>query len=867
MTASPDLPLFPPLPHVQVVQASAGAGKTYSLGLRFLQLLARSGPPSAAALGSILALTFTVAAAQEMKTRIIAFLKNIALQTPTGTVLSEQSGLQPETARAWLDCILDHFQRLQVKTIDSLHFQLVQALGRRMGLWPELEASFDQAGWARVVLEGLLARTDWERPDWDHQSEVLSTNMAQGQADLLSLWNEIFNVYLHLEMGTGLRFLPWLERQARYAMRGLDQLLQPLGVTSISELRSAQDIFARRCRQLATALEQTGLADQVSRYNALELLADPWAKPDSPFFSKQEPASLFKKKALTHPGLDQAWTAYQRMQQAHDALSLTRARLQVSALARLQRLLMHELERLGQSQGLLLGGWWTRLIRQHLGSDGLLQEAGLILGAQWRHMLIDEFQDTSREQWEVLRELALEALSQGGSLFCVGDVKQAIYGWRGGDWRLFFDPLSPRVFPNVAPENRQQAVLPYNRRSCAKVVEWNNACFAALDQPGPSTDIATAMISAKGKDEARDQLGKTVAQLYARSEQLPWKECTGSIALTHIQAEDTADYKQQALDALVRTIQNQAGQGRDLGDIAVLVRTNAETRECAKALLGAGIATITEQSLVIAGHPAVRGLLALLTWLDDPGDDAALYALCGNTQLFAHAPRIHSLLHAPSRGGHDQIALYKRLQLAHPHFWEQHLGPFYEGAGYCSAYELLLAAVDHFQLRARSLGYWAWVEKFLESAFNAETQGAMTISAFLRFWEQNGSSCVVGLPEGLSAVRVLTMHKAKGLEFPLVILPLLGYSKRQRAGHVLLDAQSDSPYLAATSKPRGSKVSAVMDQEQIKTMAEELNLLYVAMTRAAQDLHVFLAKIKSAKATLASDWLQALLPQNQTPNE
>jgi len=89
------LPLFPPLPHVQVVQASAGAGKTYSLGLRFLQLLARSGPPSAAALGSILALTFTVAAAQEMKTRIIAFLKNIALQTPTGTVLSEQSGLQP----------------------------------------------------------------------------------------------------------------------------------------------------------------------------------------------------------------------------------------------------------------------------------------------------------------------------------------------------------------------------------------------------------------------------------------------------------------------------------------------------------------------------------------------------------------------------------------------------------------------------------------------------------------------------------------------------------------------------------------------------------------------------------------------------
>ena len=881
MVNDSDIPFPETFPHVLVVQASAGAGKTYSLGLRFLQLLARAGKPSVAGLGQILALTFTVAAAQEMKSRIVAFLKEIALQTPSGQLLQAQSGLDPEAAGAWLERILDQYQRFQVKTIDSLHFQLVQALARRMDLWPELEAGFNSEAWARLVLEGLLARTDWDlaafqtgdpTPD---PGATVATDPACAHA-LSALWEGIFQVYLHQEVRTGLGFLPWLEEQVTGVIRDLNQMVDPLAVTSLDDLLHARTALQNACQELAATLEQLGLSGHVSRFKPpklMELLGDPLSRLESAFFEKTTPEELFNKPAWANPDLAQAWQAYQTVRRAKNTFLLTRARLRVAPLARLHHVVNLELDRLGRTQGLLPGGWWTRLIRLHLAQGDLLQEAALILGLRWNHLLIDEFQDTSREQWDVLRELALEALAEGGSLFCVGDVKQAIYRWRGGDWRLFFEPLDPGVLPNVAPQNRLRTILPFNRRSCPEVVTWNNACFASLEQRETSADLARAMITAPPKDDARALLAATAAALYADAAQTPWKDCSGAVRITEIPTDGleggTEAYTALALEILVAQVLELRDNHNDLGGIAVLVRTNKEATSCAAALLAADIPTITEQSLVISAHPAVRGLLALLTWLDHPGDDAALYALCCNPLLFREAlqgllpPDLDALLRATSRPLHDTATprplLSRRLQKEHPEFWAEHLQPFWEMAGLAGAYELLLAAVAHFRLRDLPLGQWAWVEKLLETAFQAEIQGQATLSAFLAFWEENAASCVVGLPEGLAAIRVMTIHKAKGLEFPHVFLPLLDYGEKNRPSHLLVPTEDGRPGLVSTTKPRADEVARIMDLEQVHSMAEELNLLYVALTRARQTLCLFLPKDKTARGSRAADWLRALM--------
>ncbi|WP_028572027.1 UvrD-helicase domain-containing protein [Desulfonatronum lacustre] len=884
MTGDSDIPLPETFPHVLVVQASAGAGKTYSLGLRFLQLLARAGKPSVAGLGHILALTFTVAAAQEMKSRIVAFLKEIALQTPSGQLLRAQSGLDPEAAGAWLERILDQYQRFQVKTIDSLNFQLVQTLARRMDLWPELEAGFNSEAWAKVVLEGLLARTDWDQAAVQPSGSTENPAEAAGHdpeaaQSLSALWEGIFQVYLRQEMRTGLRFLPWLEEQVTGVVRDLNQIFEPLAVTSLEDLCLARTDFLQACRELATTLERVGLSNHVSRFKApklAELLDNPCSNLECAFFEKTAPEELFNKPAWANPDLSQAWDAYQALRRTRNAFLLTRARLSAAPLARLHHVVNLELDRLGRTQGLLPGGWWTRLIRLHLAQGDLLQEAALILGLRWNHLLIDEFQDTSREQWDVLRELALEALAEGGSLFCVGDVKQAIYRWRGGDWRLFFEPLDPTVLPNVAPENRLRTVLPFNRRSCPEVVNWINARFAPLEQPEPSANLAQAMIPAKDKDESRALLAATAAALYAEAAQTPWKDCVGAVRITDIPTDDleggTEAYTALALETLTAQVLALREDSTDLGGIAVLVRTNKEAKSCAAALLAADIPTITEQSLVISAHPAVRGLLALLTWLDHPGDDAALYALCCNPLLFRECaddvPDITTLLRTSDDQPKDTVAarpLSLRLQKEQPEFWAGHLQPFWELAGLAGAYELLLTAVAHFRLRELPLGQWAWVEKLLETAFQAETQGQATLSAFLAFWEENAGSCVVGLPEGLAAVRVMTVHKAKGLEFPHVFLPLLGYGEKNRPAHLLLPTEDGRPGLVSTTKPRADEVARIMDREQVHSMAEELNLLYVALTRARESLRLFLPEGKSSKGSRAADWLRALTANHSTP--
>lgn len=861
MNTSTDIPRPADFPHILVVRASAGAGKTYSLALRYLQLLSLARRPSPEALRSVMALTFTVAAAQEMKSRIVSFLKEIALQSPQGKVLEEQTGLDPDAAGAWLDCILAHFQSFQVKTIDSLHFQMVQALGRRMALWPDLETSFDQARWARLMLSSFLARTDW--------GQTAPLPGDAGPDELSSLWEDIFSTYLHLEAGTGVRFLNWLETQAVHVFTGLDQLLRPLQTTSIANLNHRRDVFVQRCQEFCRELERCGLEHSVSRFKPLEDLADPLDKVASAFFARQTPAQLFHKAAHNSPEAQLLWPRYLEMCRARNEYLLGRARLRVDPLARLQGLLVREAHRLSRSQGLILGGWWTRLIRQHLDQGDLLQEAELILGARWRHVLIDEFQDTSREQWDVLRELVLEALAQGGSLFCVGDVKQAIYGWRGGDWRLFSEPLSADVFPNVEDHARLEAVLPGNRRSCPEIVGFNNSCFGRLEHDGACADLAMAMVPGKDKDQARRPLAQAISRLYASAAQAPFVQGRGAVRITSLRAQTSQEYRAMALQALAADIQTLRA-GTSLGDVAVLARTNDDAGECAKALLEQGIPTITEQSLSLAAHPRVRGLLALLAWLDNPEDDAALDALCRSPLLDKAGLAPVPVLLAPplAHAGPDKgTRLYQALRRKDPEAWAAHFQPFWEYAGFSSAYEVLLAAVAHFQLRDLPLGEWAWVEKLLEAAWNAENLGTVGIGAFLDFWREKGRECVVGLPEGLEAVRVLTVHKAKGLEFPCVFLPLLDYGRKNRNDYHVFRTDAGDFYLASATRPRSTQVAEKSDQELAKTMAEELNLLYVAMTRARRELRIYLADVKNARGSRASQWLGALLPGDLKPQE
>jgi ATP-dependent exoDNAse (exonuclease V) beta subunit len=151
-------------PRILAVRASAGAGKTYQLTIRFLELLKRV-PSSPQALRQIVAITFTNRAAAEMKDRVILALKQIALETKDGKRLAAETGLGAAEAATWLKVILDHFGDFQVRTIDSLIYTVMRAFAVEMGLPPELDVDFDKDAMLDRCFDRLLASIAWENPN------------------------------------------------------------------------------------------------------------------------------------------------------------------------------------------------------------------------------------------------------------------------------------------------------------------------------------------------------------------------------------------------------------------------------------------------------------------------------------------------------------------------------------------------------------------------------------------------------------------------------------------------------------------------------------------------------------------------------
>src|SRR4030042_1088544 len=174
-------------PYIHYLKASAGAGKTYQLTIRFLSLLAGM-KPSAEVLRQIVAITFTNRAASEMKERIILALKQIALGEVEGARLTHEVGLRPSEATAWLDTILAHFSDFHVRTIDSLVYVLLRAFSLEMGLRPELEGVFEQDAVLDLCFDRLLARVRWE----------------EAEDRLCLLFIELLETYLRIEEARGL---------------------------------------------------------------------------------------------------------------------------------------------------------------------------------------------------------------------------------------------------------------------------------------------------------------------------------------------------------------------------------------------------------------------------------------------------------------------------------------------------------------------------------------------------------------------------------------------------------------------------------------------------------------------------------------
>jgi len=824
------------------VKASAGSGKTYALTQRFLELLAGASDTEGQSLGyacaadagtgirynwpEILAITFTNKAAAEMRERVLGALKLRALGQNSG------SGPDAPKSRRLLQDILRHTEHLGVRTIDSLLSLLVRLFALDQGLRPDFDTVFDEGQALEELYERFLARCEAGGAESVLFDQAVRTLIEHENKDGFWLADALRERLIDLTRLL-LSLAPALPQPLTTDQNRMADLLS----LSFGEMQLARDALAHTLSEgeLACHANFSTLLRKCSEAALFDGL------PDSAFLHKETLAECLLTKSRPRCTKD-AEQAYAGFKEACGEYSRSQAILNAAyALApcvEIAMLLLRDLSAMQREKGFVFGSQLAGIVGEALDGGLGVPDAFCRLGDRLHHLLVDEFQDTSRAQWNATLPLASECLAKGGSLFYVGDVKQAIYGWRGGDARLF-DEVADNEELLAMSGGLTRDNLPHNWRSCPEIVGFNNRVFGKLGEAETAAELAQTLLPGAPDDVAQGFVERLTAAFADCGQELPpGDRGHGRVQVRLLPAGKVEDVLEAGLDALVATLKDDILPRRRLGDVAVLVRTGAHADLVCERLVREGLPIITENSLQLARHPVVRQLVALLRLLDAPPDDVSLLSfLCGSELFLAESGlSVTQILDwaGTERQDGKKGGLLSRFRDDFPEIHTRLLAPFLRQTGLMRPYDLVQAALCAYQVRSRHPEAELYVRRFLEVVHLAESQGMGSLPRLLEFWDKTGAEEKVPLPEAADAVRILTIHKSKGLQFPVCIVPFHNWSAGPRAELGVVEVHGHH-VLTRLTKVLGRQYHENLAQGLI----EQADLLYVAWTRAEQELYAF----------------------------
>ena len=440
------------------------------------------------------------------------------------------------------------------------------------------------------------------------------------------------------------------------------------------------------------------------------------------------------------------------------------------------------------------------------------------IGTQLEHVMIDEFQDTSTVQWQNFRVLLDEAMShEDGSNLIVGDVKQSIYRWRAGDWRLLND---------IEQQFRQQQIetisLKKNYRSERNVITFNNHffCHAAELEYQEQQEL---------NPEEAEQLKKAYADVV---QEIPeGREAAGEVSVTLLPAED---YQETTLQQVADTISTLINRGVSQQEIAILVRVNNQITTIAQYFLEQmpEVTIVSDEAFRLDASVAVNLLVSALRLLTHPDDllTKAAIVKCFHIDVLKEQTEDNELLLRTN--DLDQLLpeafLTQREMLL--------TMPLYELA------ERLHAIFELERLNEQS----AYVFAFYDQLASYVSDNTADIDSFLAAWDESICGKTIQSEE-TDGVRILSIHKSKGLEYNYVICPFCDWQLEKQSGNILWCQPEEQPFsdlpIAPVDYSRGQMMGTIYEtdylHEHLQNTVDNLNLLYVAFTRAKKGLYVF----------------------------
>jgi ATP-dependent helicase/nuclease subunit A len=848
-----DLPLVPDtelrFPNFVLVKASAGSGKTHALSLWYVQLLLSEviKKKSPNDLRNILAITFTRNAAREMKSRILGWLKDLYFEEEdkTAEVLSyispAKAGTMSRKAASLLDDILSRYTDFQVETIDSFMAAVFKASALDLGVPPHFEILLDNSRLLEYAFSRYLRRVTPRSSDGEVFVKIAELISASQKTDDAFPWDPSSII---LEKITKLQ-------------AALSSQTKPLDLADLTaERREVEKRIGSGAEEVGLLIEESGL-ELNARSTLLGRLQSAVQKGR---FVDLLNAS-FRTLPVKKPRSAAQASAYERLERIWRRLEALVREYQVLHARQVFRpylLAFHSfaetLETVKRRQEVVFIEDIPKRLSAYI-EAGIVPDIYFRLGDRVFHYLIDEFQDTSPIQWANLRPLIENSLALNGSLFVVGDTKQAIYGFREADFRIMRAlECGGDAFPSARAHIKE---LKTNYRSLEEILAFVRDLFLKRlpGDPGYGEKGALSGLTDFDQEVKKENRGQGLVTFTLLDKKKSREE--GRAAEAGPNAPSPDDWPEEAFDeapekkVLQERIRDLRGRGYAYSDIAILTYKNESVVNVSSWLNEAEppIPFIPYSSLDIRTRKVTLEIVALLKFLDSPPDELAFVEFLLSSVLgrkLEHDGRSvdRSIWHrfifqARQRG---ERPLYVAFRNHYPALWEACFERLFRLVGYTPLYDLAALAYATFDVFRLFPEEEATLAKLLETIKDFEAAGKNDLGEFLELASQRempDPAWNIEVPLDIDAVRVMSIHKAKGLQFPVVLL--LQYGQRFIPPDFYLDLQGEAVRVLklnqhlAEADPRFREV---YDEERERSDVDRLNTLYVALTRAKAELHI-----------------------------
>ena len=781
---------------IRIMKASAGSGKTYNLAKTYIRLLLQNDDRYA--YRHILAVTFTNKATEEMKSRILKELHILATDPAKSdyhddfvpALLPSDAEISAKAARVLRD-ILHDYSAFAVSTIDRFFQQTLKAFSREIGQFASYQVELDRNSLVAESVDRVLdslTEADTGLLSWltaNVLEQIEQGGRYSADANLMKLALRMKSAQRQEELDKA-----GIDEETAYSPKTLGNIRKACRQIMADFRKAVRENAAAAVAVLTDAKVEAkdsnrGFMKALHAYAELKE-HEPVTPPTASFMEKAPESdkwfSAAKAKTLLHkvyPGLMEPLLAFCNLWGKEYSVYQTAVILdgQIYGLG-VARELSAAFKELMKEKNVLCIDDSNVILRDIIDKS----DAPFIyekIGVRFDHFLLDEFQDTSSVQWTNFSPLLRNSDSQGNENLIVGDVKQSIYRWRGSDWNLLANEV-PATFPDAGTE-----VLDTNYRSLKNVVKFNNEYFKAA---------AEVLDDLNGDKDGR------ISHIYSDVEQEVSKldKPAGSVSVTFCP-------KEEELQKVLESVQEAIAAGARLSEIAVLVRSNATGESVAEYLIDNGITVITDDSLKVKSAVTVRRLVSLLSFVDNPENTVSSY-------------------------------LAEVLDIKVPD-------------GYTSLTDMAEAVIR--ELKAVDAdgvveGEILHVQSFMDHLQDYVANNGNNLRGFLKYWEDQDPS--ISSPSSGDSVRVMTIHKSKGLDFPYVIIPFAEnitlfkadsrWCSPDLAGSPLEDVAEGVYDVYLSQSSESSLFSEHYKSERFLQQVDNINTIYVAMTRAALGMHV-----------------------------